>query len=149
MPRPRNASSVGVSHCSRRAHSISDAPASASPSAISSPSPRDPPVTMAVRPVSVNKSWIDAMWAYSIRGPRIPRIQGLRGPGDPRIGSEDAVAHVQEVAGSGTFLTRAIVAADMLTRDDLTDEQKLFGQTALEFMRNEVFPNEAKLYAHD
>ena len=24
MPRPRNVSSVGVSHCSRRAHSISD-----------------------------------------------------------------------------------------------------------------------------
>ena len=30
-PRPRKVSSVGVSHCSRRAHSISDAPASARP----------------------------------------------------------------------------------------------------------------------
>jgi alkylation response protein AidB-like acyl-CoA dehydrogenase len=37
----------------------------------------------------------------------------------------------------------------MFTRDDLTDEQRLFGQTAAEFMKNEVFPNEAKLYAHD
>ena len=34
-------------------------------------------------------------------------------------------------------------------REDLTDEQRLFGQTAAEFMRNEVLPNEASLYAHD
>ncbi len=44
---------------------------------------------------------------------------------------------------------RALVADDMLTRDDLTDEQRLFGQTAAEFMKNEVIPNEARLYAHD
>ena len=34
-------------------------------------------------------------------------------------------------------------------REDLTDEQRLFGQTAAEFMRNEVLPHEASLYAHD
>jgi hypothetical protein len=48
-PRARIAATVGVSHSSRRAQSISAAPASASPSAISSPIPRDPPVTMATR----------------------------------------------------------------------------------------------------
>ena len=37
----------------------------------------------------------------------------------------------------------------LFTRDDLSDEQRLFGQTAAEFMRKEVVPNEAKLYAHD
>jgi alkylation response protein AidB-like acyl-CoA dehydrogenase len=31
----------------------------------------------------------------------------------------------------------------------LTDEQRLFGQTAAEFMRNEVLPHEQRLYAHD
>jgi alkylation response protein AidB-like acyl-CoA dehydrogenase len=51
--------------------------------------------------------------------------------------------------GGGTFLTRALVADDMLTRDELTDEQRLFGQTAAEFMKNEVVPNESRLYAHD
>jgi alkylation response protein AidB-like acyl-CoA dehydrogenase len=59
------------------------------------------------------------------------------------------VTQVQERVGGGTFLTRALVADDMLTRDELTDEQRLFGQTAAEFMKNEVVPNEARLYAHD
>jgi alkylation response protein AidB-like acyl-CoA dehydrogenase len=59
------------------------------------------------------------------------------------------VTQVQERVGGGTFLTRALVADDMLTRDELTDEQRLFGQTAAEFMNNEVVPNEARLYAHD
>ena len=56
---------------------------------------------------------------------------------------------LQECVGGGTFLTRALVADDMLTRDELTDEQRLFGQTAAEFMKNEVVPNESRLYAHD
>src|ERR1022692_5252396 len=37
------ASTAGLSHWSRRASSMRDAPASASPSAISSPRPREPP----------------------------------------------------------------------------------------------------------
>jgi alkylation response protein AidB-like acyl-CoA dehydrogenase len=37
----------------------------------------------------------------------------------------------------------------MFTREDLTDEQRMFGQTAAEFMRNEVLPNQVGLYAHD
>ncbi|HXG90706.1 MAG TPA: acyl-CoA dehydrogenase family protein [Vicinamibacterales bacterium] len=51
--------------------------------------------------------------------------------------------------GGGTFLTRPLAAADLFTREDLTDEQRLFGQTAAEFMKGEVIPNEAKLFAHD
>ena len=38
---------------------------------------------------------------------------------------------------------------DVFTREDLSDEQRLFGQTAAEFMRGEVVPHEARLYAHD
>jgi alkylation response protein AidB-like acyl-CoA dehydrogenase len=59
------------------------------------------------------------------------------------------VAGVQEVLGGGTFLLRGLDPADLFTREDLSDEQRLFGQTAAEFMRNEVLPNESKLYAHD
>jgi alkylation response protein AidB-like acyl-CoA dehydrogenase len=59
------------------------------------------------------------------------------------------VAQVQELLGGGTFLIRSLDVDDLFTREDLTDEQRLFGQTAAEFMRNEVLPNEASLYAHD
>ena len=59
------------------------------------------------------------------------------------------MAQVKEVLGGGTFLTRSLNPDDLFTREDLTDEQRLFGQTAAEFMRNEVLPNEASLYAHD
>jgi hypothetical protein len=55
-PRVRIASTVGCSHSLRRAHSISAQPASPRPSAISCPSPRDPPVTIATRPASENNS---------------------------------------------------------------------------------------------
>ncbi len=40
-------------------------------------------------------------------------------------------------------------ADDVFIREDLSDEQRLFGQTAAEFMRNEVLPREQPLYAHD
>jgi alkylation response protein AidB-like acyl-CoA dehydrogenase len=56
---------------------------------------------------------------------------------------------VQEIIGGGAFLNRAADPAEVFTPEDLTDEQRLFGQTAAEFMRNEVLPNEQKLYAHD
>jgi alkylation response protein AidB-like acyl-CoA dehydrogenase len=59
------------------------------------------------------------------------------------------VAPVREVSGGGTFLIRSLDPDFLFTRDDLSDEQRLFGQTAAEFMRKEVLPNEAKLYAHD
>src|SRR6185503_5543421 len=52
-------------------------------------------------------------------------------------------------SGGGTFLVRSLNPDELFTRDDLTDEQRLFGQTAAEFMRNEVRPNQASLYAHD
>jgi alkylation response protein AidB-like acyl-CoA dehydrogenase len=51
--------------------------------------------------------------------------------------------------GGGTFLLRSLDPSDLFTRDDLSDEQRLFGRTAAEFMRQEVLPNESALYAHD
>jgi len=59
------------------------------------------------------------------------------------------VAPVREVSGGGAFLIRSLNPEQLFTREDLSDEQRLFGQTAAEFMRQEVLPNEASLYAHD
>jgi alkylation response protein AidB-like acyl-CoA dehydrogenase len=59
------------------------------------------------------------------------------------------VTEVQDAIGAGRFLTRSIAPEDVFTRDDLTEEQRMFGRTAAEFMRQEVQPREAELYAHD
>ena len=59
------------------------------------------------------------------------------------------MTQVGEVLGGGTFLLRALDPNELFTREDLSDEQRLFGQTAAEFMRNEVLPHESRLYAHD
>jgi len=58
------------------------------------------------------------------------------------------MATEQAVRG-GQFLTVPTGADQIFTREDLTEEQRLFGRTAAEFMRVEVLPNEARLYAHD
>ena len=58
------------------------------------------------------------------------------------------VSTQQTIAG-GQFLTHSVAPEDIFTREDLTDEQRLFGRTAAEFMRNEVVPNESRIYAHD
>jgi alkylation response protein AidB-like acyl-CoA dehydrogenase len=58
------------------------------------------------------------------------------------------MAETQTITG-GQFLTTSVRADDVFTREELTDEQRLFGQTAAEFMKNEVLPNEARLFAHD
>jgi alkylation response protein AidB-like acyl-CoA dehydrogenase len=58
------------------------------------------------------------------------------------------VSTQQTIAG-GQFLTNSIGPDDIFTREDLTDEQRMFGRTAAEFMRNEVVPREARIYAHD
>jgi alkylation response protein AidB-like acyl-CoA dehydrogenase len=55
----------------------------------------------------------------------------------------------QQTVGGGQFLTHSIGPDDIFTREDLTEEQRLFGRTAAEFMRNEVVPREARIYAHD
>jgi alkylation response protein AidB-like acyl-CoA dehydrogenase len=60
-----------------------------------------------------------------------------------------AVGQVQEVLGGGSFLTTAVEPDEVFIREDLSEEQRLFGQTAAEFMRNEVVPNELRLYSHD
>jgi alkylation response protein AidB-like acyl-CoA dehydrogenase len=53
------------------------------------------------------------------------------------------------LVGGGRFLVSALDPADLFVREDLSEEQRLFGQTAAEFMRNEVLPVEARLFQHD
>jgi alkylation response protein AidB-like acyl-CoA dehydrogenase len=52
-------------------------------------------------------------------------------------------------AGHGRFLITDVAADAIFTREDLSEEQLLFGRVAEEFMRTEVLPNEAAIYAHD
>src|SRR4026208_1679713 len=60
------------------------------------------------------------------------------------------MTHIQTQAMSGgQFLTTSAHAEDMCVREDLTEEQRLFGQTAAEFMQKEVLPVVERLYKHD
>jgi len=59
------------------------------------------------------------------------------------------MTQAQEAITGGQFLTAAVNAADVFTREELTEEQRLFGQTAAEFMTKEVLPVVEKLYKHD
>jgi alkylation response protein AidB-like acyl-CoA dehydrogenase len=59
------------------------------------------------------------------------------------------MAHTQAPIAGGQFLTTAVNANDVYVREDLTEEQRLFGQTAAEFMQKEVLPVVERLYKHD
>jgi alkylation response protein AidB-like acyl-CoA dehydrogenase len=52
-------------------------------------------------------------------------------------------------AGNGRFLVADTAPDAVFTREDLSDEQLLFGRAAEEFMRVEVLPRAADLYKHD
>ena len=49
----------------------------------------------------------------------------------------------------GQFLTTDARPDDIFIREDLSEEQRLFGQTAAEFMHKEVLPVVERLYKHD
>src|SRR5436189_4783390 len=53
------------------------------------------------------------------------------------------------VARGGRFLTRDVDSGDVFIREELSEEQRLFGQTAAEFMQREVLPVADRLYRHD
>jgi alkylation response protein AidB-like acyl-CoA dehydrogenase len=59
------------------------------------------------------------------------------------------MTQAQDAITGGQFLTTAVNANDVFTREELTDEQRLFGQTAAEFMTKEVLPVVERLYKHD
>jgi alkylation response protein AidB-like acyl-CoA dehydrogenase len=55
----------------------------------------------------------------------------------------------EQAIRGGQFLVTSVDPGDVFVREDLTEEQRLFGRTAAEFMRGEVAPNESRIYAHD
>src|SRR5437899_6335879 len=59
------------------------------------------------------------------------------------------MAQTHALAMGGQFLTSSVGPDDVYVREELTDEQRLFGQTAAEFMQKEVLPVVDRLYKHD
>jgi alkylation response protein AidB-like acyl-CoA dehydrogenase len=59
------------------------------------------------------------------------------------------MSQTQAPIGGGQFLTLTPRPDDVFVREELTDEQRLFGQTAAEFMQKEVLPVVQRLYEHD
>ena len=59
------------------------------------------------------------------------------------------MTETQTVARGGRFLTRDLDSGDVFIREELSEEQRLFGQTAAEFMQREVLPVADRLYRHD
>ena len=59
------------------------------------------------------------------------------------------MSRTQTTVSGGQFLTTAVNAGDVFIREELTEEQRLFGQTAAEFMQKEVVPVVDRLYKHD
>jgi alkylation response protein AidB-like acyl-CoA dehydrogenase len=59
------------------------------------------------------------------------------------------MSQTQAPVAGGQFLTTAVSPNDVYVREDQTEEQRLFGQTAAEFMQKEVLPVVEQLYKHD
>jgi alkylation response protein AidB-like acyl-CoA dehydrogenase len=59
------------------------------------------------------------------------------------------MTHAHAIVAGGQFLWTDLPAGEMFVREDLTEEQRMFGRTAAEFMRKEVLPVLDRLYAHD
>src|SRR5438105_12067354 len=59
------------------------------------------------------------------------------------------MAQTHAPAAGGQFLTAAAAPDEVFVREDLSDEQRLFGRTAAEFMQKEVLPVVDRLYKHD
>ncbi|HZP48046.1 MAG TPA: acyl-CoA dehydrogenase family protein [Vicinamibacterales bacterium] len=55
----------------------------------------------------------------------------------------------QTTMSGAQFLTSTVDAGAMFVREELSEEQRLFGQTAAEFMQKEVLPVVDRLYQHD
>ena len=54
----------------------------------------------------------------------------------------------QALNRGGSFLITSTSPEDVFTPADITDDQRLIGQTAEEFVQKEVLPNVAELEAH-
>jgi alkylation response protein AidB-like acyl-CoA dehydrogenase len=59
------------------------------------------------------------------------------------------MTHAPRTSAGGRFLVVDTPPERIFTRDDLSDEQRMFADTAARFMRQEVLPHESRLFAHD
>src|ERR1700752_3563464 len=59
------------------------------------------------------------------------------------------MTQTQTPAAGRQFLTTTARIEDVFIREELTDQPRLFGQTAAEFMQKEVLPVVDRLYQHD
>jgi alkylation response protein AidB-like acyl-CoA dehydrogenase len=59
------------------------------------------------------------------------------------------MTQTQAPTRGGQFLTSTIAPEGVFIREELTEEQRMFGQTAAEFMQKEVLPVVQRLYEHD
>ena len=59
------------------------------------------------------------------------------------------MTHAHAIAAGGAFLSTHLSEDDMFVPEDLSEEQRMFGQTAAEFMQKEVLPVVDRLYGHD
>jgi alkylation response protein AidB-like acyl-CoA dehydrogenase len=59
------------------------------------------------------------------------------------------MSQARTIASGGRFLTADVDPADVFIREDLSEEQRMFGRTAAEFMQKEVLPVADRLYQHD
>src|SRR5256714_12903970 len=57
--------------------------------------------------------------------------------------------HTHATAVGGQFLTNDVRGDEMFVREELNEEQRMFGQTASEFMQKEVLPVVDRLSPHD
>src|SRR5438093_8388883 len=59
------------------------------------------------------------------------------------------MTQTQTPVSGGRCLTTTLDADDVFIREELSEEQRLFGRTAAEFMQREVLPGVDQLYKHD
>ncbi|MBI3403735.1 MAG: acyl-CoA dehydrogenase family protein [Acidobacteria bacterium] len=59
------------------------------------------------------------------------------------------MAQTHALTMGGQFLISSVGPDEVYVREELTEEQRLFGRTAAEFMRKEVLPVVDRLYQHD
>src|SRR5262245_7216078 len=59
------------------------------------------------------------------------------------------MAEMHATLAGGQFLTTTARPDEMFIREDLSEEQRMFGRTAAEFMHQEVLPVAERLYQHD
>ena len=98
------------------------------------PMPRDPPARIATRCSRVHDSL------------RASTTSGLYFPAAGLSTHERPMTQAHAIAAGGAFLSTPVSEDYVFVPEDLTEEQRMFGRTAAEFMHKEVLPVADRLY---